>query len=998
MQACDGLNGFNYQTNPLNDIVTCNYLEIDSYDRKLNTSELSVIQLNVRGLISKQHDLCELINKLKHKVHVIILCETWLTETNKKLINIPGYKLISKERTNKKGGGVGFLIDEKLIFRVRTELEMFNNNMEQITVEIKGCQENIMITSIYRPPNTTSNKFVKEYGDLLTDLKSKGNNIIIGLDHNLDLLKQHVHSCTNEFLQKNFDNGLIPAVNIPTRITKNSATLIDNIMMSTHLHSKASTNLLLSDISDHLPSICIIDNVNHSLVKNQFTTSRKLTEKTLKEINDVLASHDWTVLLNSNDVNENFNIWRNTVLNCIDKIAPEKRRKLNPKKQEYSPWLTKGIKNSSRKKNKLYKEWLTDRTNTDKHTNYNEYRRLLQKIKRVSKKEYFNNKCLEYKHDSKKLWNLINKINGRINDKTSIIDKIIVENLEITDTKLIADKFADFFGSVESRLARQIGKSTHSISYYNKQITCNDKSLYFYPTDEEEIKTIINGMISKTSTGFDGISNKLLKSIKNSILTPLTIIFNQSMSLGVFPEEMKLAEIVPLFKSKSPETLNNYRPISLLITASKILEKIIYKRTYNFLVKSKQLFVSQYGFRQNHSCNDAVNELGMYILKNIEENKYTVSIFLDLSKAFDTLDHEILLQKMSKYGIRGLTNDWFLSYLSNRKIKCKLNDKHGNKIRSKSCNIEYGAPQGSCLGPLLFLIFINDLPKHVKYCSAILFADDTTIYNSSKYPQYLKWCIEEDLKRLNDWFKANKLTLNLEKSQLLIFEPPGKKFDEKICFDGIEIKRYNVAKFLGITLDDRFRWDLQFNNVLLKTKRNLHMLRTSQNIMSIQAKKLIYFGHIQSHITYCLNTWGNFMTKEKINQLQKIQNKCLKLIFGNFNHGHNRKQNNILSINGLIMLENYKFAYKYVHRQLPPRLTTSMECDSKNKCLLKKHGYNTRNKNLPNAPLKMTNKYRLSLLYNSINLYNKLQDKIKKCKSLKSFIIKCKHHILNING
>ena len=353
---------------------------------------------------------------------------------------------------------------------------------------------------------------------------------------------------------------------------------------------------------------------------------------------------------------------------------------------------------------------------------------------------------------------------------------------------------------------------------------------------------------------------------------------------------------------------------------------------------------------------------------------------------------------MLKYGIRGLTNDWFLSYLSNRKIKCKLNNKHGNKIRSKSCNIEYGTPQGSCLGPLLFLIFINDLPKHVKYCSAILFADDTTIYNSSKYPQYLKWCIEEDLKTLNDWFKANKLTLNLEKSQLLIYEPPGKKFDEKISFDGIEIKRYNVAKFLGITLDDRFKWDLQFNNVLLKIKRNLHMLRTSQNIMSIQAKKLIYFGHIESHITYCLNTWGNFMTKAKINQLQKIQNKCLKLIFGNFNHGHNRKQNNVLSINGLIMLENYKFAYKYVHRQLPPRLITSMECDSKNKCLLKKHGYNTRNKNLPNAPLKMTNKYRLSLLYNSINLYNKLPDKIKKCKSLKSFIIKCKHHTLNING
>ena len=522
--------------------------------------------------------------------------------------------------------------------------------------------------------------------------------------------------------------------------------------------------------------------------------------------------------------------------------------------------------------------------------------------------------------------------------------------------------------------------------------------MYFYPTDTEEIKTIIANLLNKNSTEYDGISNKLLKGIKNSILTPLVIIFNQSMSQGVFPTAMKEAAVVPLFKSENTEILNNYRPISLLITVSKILEKLIYKRTYNFLAKTNQLFVSQYGFRQNHSCNDAVNELSMQILKKLEEDKYTASISLDLSKAFDTLDHEILLEKMSRYGIRGHTNGWFHSYLANRTIKCKLTDKLGKKIFSDPYTLDFGTPQGSCLGPLLFLIFINDLHLHIEYCKAILFADDTTIYQGSKYPKYLKWCVEEDLKKLDDWFKANKLTLNLKKSQMLIFEPTGKSFEETINLAGSELKRLKVAKFLGISVDDKLTWNVHFANILLKLKRNLHMIRTGQNIMSIHAKNLIYFWHLQSHLIYCLNVWGNLLSAHNLNQLQKIQNKSLRLIFGSTNHTKNRIQHGILPISKLILLENYKFGFKYVKKLLPITLSKELETDSKNHSLVKMHRYNTRNKHLPNAPTRMKTLYRCSLLYKSITLYNKLPVCIKNCRSLKSFVSKCKHHLLNING
>ena len=582
------------------------------------------------------------------------------------------------------------------------------------------------------------------------------------------------------------------------------------------------------------------------------------------------------------------------------------------------------------RKNKLYIDWIHDKTNDIKLIKYKEYKTMLQKLIRLSKVNYFNDKCYEYKNDSKKLWNLINKINGKLNDKSTIINQITIDNLLITNQQEIANKFAEFFSTVGPSFARKIGSPAKVITDYNKKIPLNKMSLYMYPTNSEEIKSVINNMLNKTSTGYDGISNKLLKGIKSSILNPLTIIFNQSMSQGIFPKAMKEASVVPLFKAENTEILNNYRPISLLITVSKILEKLIYTRTYNFLSKTDQLYVSQYGFRQNHSCNDAVNELSMQILKNLEENKFTVSIFLDLSKAFDTLDHEILLEKMSRYGIRGHTNDWFRSYLEDRTIKCKLTNESGKKIFSNPFNLKFGMPQGSCLGPLLFLIFINDLYLHIENCNAILFADDTTIYQGSKYPKYLKWCGEEDLKRLDDWFKAKKLTLNLKKSQMLIFEPAGQNFGEKINLAGSELKRLKTAKFLGITLDENFSWKVHFSNIILKMKRNLHILRTSQKIMSIHAKKLIYFGHLQSHLINCLNVWGNLMNACNIKQLQKIQNTSLKLIFGNNKHVENRANHGILSIPNLILLENYKFVFKYVNKLLPITLITELETDSRN--------------------------------------------------------------------
>ena len=306
--------------------------------------------------------------------------------------------------------------------------------------------------------------------------------------------------------------------------------------------------------------------------------------------------------------------------------------------------------------------------------------------------------------------------------------------------------------SPQLAIIMQTKDPNENIESYLKVIPRNTRSIFLSPTTGEEIRSLISKLPNKKSSGFDNIEYIILKEIKDCISPKLAEIFNLSMLEGVFPEKMKLAEVVPLYKSKEKYLANIYRPISLLITISKLLEKVIYKRTYSFLQASNQLYDSQYGFREGHSCENAISELVGEILKNKENNKFTVSLFLDLSKSFDSLKHSTLSDKMEIYGIPGSAYSWFSSYLNQRQLRAKCRTGTGNSEVSRSYDIVYGMPQGSCLGPLLFIIFCNDLKLHLTYLSCIQFADDTTLYASGKSLRLIECEINHDLEVVSDWF------------------------------------------------------------------------------------------------------------------------------------------------------------------------------------------------------------------------------------------------------
>ena len=591
---------------------------------------------------------------------------------------------------------------------------------------------------------------------------------------------------------------------------------------------------------------------------------------------------------------------------------------------------------------------------------------------------------------------MINSIANKTNDKTSLIECIKVDKIEYYDAFGISNNLCKYSASVGENLSAKIPKPKKTICEYLRKLTNNESSLYLMPTSQSELIKLIDNLPRKNSSGYDNISNILLKRLKASLLEPLTIIFNKSISTGIFPSRMKSADIFPLFKSKERNLPTNYRPISLLLTISKLLEKIIYKRTYSFLSETNQLYQSQYGFHNNHSCENAVSELKGHILKRRELNESTACVLLDLSKAFDTINHDTLIKKLELYGIRGVALHWFRSYLSDRKIRVKCTVGSTGKLEySQEETVNIGTPQGSCLGPLIFLIFNNDLYQVIENCSTILFADDTTLYVSSKNTNYLKWCIEHDLKLLLDWFRASKLTLNLSKTQFLLFKLNENSVSFDINIDSVKIEPVKSAKFLGLTIDDKLGGGPHINEKLLKIKRNMNMLHLTKNNLNSDAKKLIYYGHIHSHLLYCLVVWGSSCKKSDLTRITKAQNKCVKLIDPSLNLPQIYKKYKILKFSQLIKLEEIKLGYRQINKLLPSKLQEIMDHDHSGRPLNKQHAYNTRNKKIPNLPPAHKQLYLNSFLNKGINSYSTLSYKLKNSPSLAHIIRGYKHDIFN---
>ena len=950
----------------------CDYIDIEERTTLVGDNRsLSLIQLNIRGLLSKSSSLNQLLTENLGTIRpdLVLLCETWLNPNNLGKVDIPNYRLFGNVRSNKLGGGTGILVHKTLRSRIRKDLELDTKTFEHTVMELKTESANILVVSGYRPPNSNTKDFLSEYKQAVQIWqKLKYHELIVGLDHNLDFLKNDKHPNTQSFLEFNLDTDLLPTITRPTRVTQKSATLIDNVFISKKLQHNFASSILIDDISDHFPSLITLKDQNVCKKEPLKITKREINDSKITELKNTLNSVNWEERLNNLTANNAFNSFHTLLVETVETVLPEKIKTINHSKIIRDPWIHSGIQKCLRKQKLLYQAML-----------------------RSGKTEYFLAKCASFKNNSRKLWGLINRTISKSHNKLDSIDKIKVEHIYKTDAQSITSAFCNHFSMVGKSYAEKISKSNKRINDYIRNMEINNHSLFLTPITEPELKSLISALPNKSSSGHDNINNVLLKQIKDSIVKPMTICVNKSLSEGLFPQVMKLADVCPLYKSKDKHETNNYRPISLLLTLSKLLEKIVCEKVYSFLNQTNQIYMGQYGFRSGHSCKNVIGELISAVLKGFQSNKYTVGVFLDLSKAFDTLKHKILLEKLHYYGIRGIAHDWFRSYLSDRKmrVKCYVSST-GKTAFSDYVDVTYGAPQGSCLGPLIYLVFTNDLAKNITNCNTIMFADDTTLYKTHNNLRFLKWSLEHEFSILLDWFRANKLTLNVDKTACILFQKSGSVKQLELNLNGTIIPSVTTAKFLGMWLDRDLNWSAHMSKLYTKLKTNKAMLRLGRNYMNEQTRKLVYHAHINSHIQYGLLLWGNNITKDQLNKLQRIQTECLQLVAPLNKRGNLNKYLAILSIRDMILLENYKFGYKLVNKILPAKTQSLCYLDNKNESLKKSHRYNTHNKELPNLPKNMNKSYRDSFLCAGLQNFQTLPVETKSKPSLQCFTNACR--------
>ena len=942
----------------------------------------SLLHMNIRS-INKHFEELQLLleNPSQQSFSIIGLTETWLSQESNQPFALNGYDFVVNNRENRSGGGVALYISHNHKYVICHELNVMNEIVESLFLEIPlSGNKNILIGIIYRPPSSNPNLFLKYLSELMKNPLFVNKQSFIMGDFNIDLLKHHDNSISHEFLEILLSASFLPLISKPTRVTNRSTTLIDNILCN--ILPTPDSSVVLSDITDHFPIMSHFT-LNQSVNRTCNRPSRRRpTHENIASLGVSLDSADWSSVYNTVNVDESFNNFSDVFnLHLNNHIPKVKDKQINYKSSPRLPWITNSLLRSIKRKNNLYYKFKMKGTEQCK-TKYITYKNILTKVLRCEKKRYYVNQLALYKHDMQNTWKVLKQAMN-ISKNKSEITEIHFNDTIVDDVGNMANIFNKYFASIGKNLAEVIPPSTKHFSEYLG--TQNSSSIFLAPTYREEILDIVSNLNNKKSPGHDDINNFILKGVISSIIDPLVHIFNLSLSSGQVPAGMKIAKVIPLFKNGDKLSVNNYRPISLLSTLSKVLEKIIYIRTIKFL-KLHNIFSNfQFGFREKHSTIHALLNFIDKVAHAIDKFSHLVGIFLDFSKAFDTIDHEILLYKLSHYGVRGKALEWFRSYLSNRQQYVFLNG-HASSMQ----DIKFGVPQGSLLGPLLFIIYINDFCRSSDVLSFILFADDSNLFFSHNNPYTLVSTINAELDKVTQWIRANKLSLNLQKTKYMVFSNSLNTLPINIVFDNTPLENVSHTKFLGLIVDNKLSWKYHIDKICKTISRNIGIINKLKFHFPPSTLLTLYSSLILPYLNYGILAWGNTQ-QTSLNRLLLLQKKSLRIIYNSAICSHADPlfiDSKLLKIGDLYQFNLGQFMYNY-NRETLPHVFNDMF--PKNQSI---HSYPTRRSNELHLPLCRTVFAQNTFIYNGPKLWNSLNDDIKASPSLNTFKNKLKSFLL----
>ena len=977
-----------------NDLIS-KYFSLENLNRTCFGPMLnfSLININVRSFNSNKSAALEcLLESFNCKPTFVVITETWNTINTVQLCRLPNYEGVHvyRDRTVTSGGvggGVSIFFANKYNGFLIDSLSFCDDTIEISVCRIDIDSSYIIVIGIYRPHTDTIINFNSRLESVLShNIIKDAFTVLIAGDMNINLCD--ISSTTTvSYLSLMQSYGFLPAITRPTRFFhdvdfSNPDNFDPNSINGSNLDhifinklEQFNSAILLYDIADHLSTLIFF---HHPIESNTSSNekicikSRPYSDANLNSLKIDLIQTNWdSVLLhgaNNIDLNNACIHFCEHLDSLYRKNFPLKIKYVSQKRVK-NPWLDDGLKRMVNRKSASWRNYrLGLISKTDKNRIQNEVNCAIRQAKR----DYYLNLYNSCTNDIRKSWRITKDLMG-VKSHKPVVEKLIVGDLEYTQPSDIANQFNKYFCSVGEELDAKLPpfstNNSHAIteqlnSFYLKSFTVN-----------ECLKLIKKLKDSKTN--IDSISVNIFKKIANEIAPTLTFLVNFSYDSGIFPDIFKIARITAIHKKGLKTEPSNYRPISSLPYISKILEKSMANRLTSFFDKYNIIDGSQFGFQRKKSTTHAIEHLTDILYGNLNNKEIAVNVLIDLKKAFDTVNHCILLDKLSKYGIRGVPHNWFKSYLFNRQQYVRVGSSNSD-LRS----INIGIPQGSILGPTLFLVFINDLPRCSNLLKFTLFADDTTLSISNKIYDDLVTDLNIELIRIDDWVVSNRLTINTDKTELMVISNKTVYHkDDQIFLKGECLKFTDNAMFLGLKLDNTLKFNEHINYVNDKVSKLIGIFSKIRENLPMKTRKDFYNCFIFPHFSQNIIVWGGAYPTHLV-PLISSQKRIIRLMAG----ADYLASTNVLffQLKLLKLTDIYKY-FLCIHifkERLKGKYCTQ-------------HGLSTRNRDLAQPVYQRLTQCQQSISFMGPTIWNSLPQNIRSIQRLHIFKSNLKEYLIN---
>lgn len=955
---------------------TVQYKQIISLSDYTPTSSenLSVMYLNARSLRNKIDYINTLIKSLTTKIHAVVVTEHWLHDEETQFFNLDNYNAYYLCRKNKDGGGVAVFVHTSIVANPIRSIDAMVYGIMLVELQLTN---NVIIGGVYRN-DTEFNLFIDEYDSVLENLRH--NSLLLG-DLNLDLKSTHrgtIKRYIDTIDSNNF--AICNSLDISTRETDTTSSIIDHAIanqpskirqLSYHTDPELDHKILIVDLAD----------CRESSPKSNKTEYNRIDYDMLRiAVGEAVKNCDKT----TKDVDIRYNKLVDSICNAMERSTIKKKCSVCKKRQ---PWVSRQLIDLIKERDKTYKRMKRMQHNLNLQENFRELKKRVQDMVKKDKSSYYEGEFTKANKNSKKTWSIINSLLfNKKKTQGTVINKLENQGTMISDPKEICNAVNDYFTSIGQELANKFdGHQADSTLSYTAI-----HSMFLTPVSRSEVINIILSLKSCTSAGYDGITPKVIKTCHLEIVEELVNIINLSFETGKIPDPIKVARITPIYKSGTKSDCGNYRPISVLPVLSKIFERAMLDRLQAYLSKINYITANQYGFKQKSNTEIATVDLVTDLQKQMDNNNHVLGLFIDFKKAFDTVNHSILLDKLYKIGVRGTPFLWLRDYLTNRKQFVHL-----GFTKSDFSNVSYGVPQGSILGPTLFSVYINDIVQCGAVGSIKLYADDTNVFYYGSDVKRLFSDAQSDIYKIVKWCTNNKLTINELKTNYIVFCKPSTKSNDDassvtLSINNNKLCQVEKVKYLGLMLDRNLNWEAHIDYTVNKIRPFIKVLQRISRQLNFQTKMLIYFAYVYSRLMY-LNVLWCTAKLGSLHRIQVLQNKAIRVIYQ-----YNRfmsviqmyKPNNMLTLDMMFKYSTVNLWHKISINAISTTIKAKQNCEI--------HKYNTRSAR--NSHLQHVNSMKYgskSFTYRGAKLYNEVPISIRNL-GIKAFKLNYKKYLLSL--